>query len=173
MTQKAASLRPEQREKLLRDLWVLNDARWFLKSALDLGPEAANKLNLTVVDSFGKTEIGRLMVEAGLDPISDIQGFKALLELASELYFPPDHVYAFEAIDENTLRGHVLECYVYKAVTKANGTGFYTCAAETRLGAWLEGCGLHGQVTVDRDTESCNGSCSVTFSIDWRRPALA
>lgn len=167
MTRKTLNLEPAQREKLLRDLWVLCDARWFLKSTLNLGPEAANKMNLAVVDSFGKTEIGRLITESNCGPIVNIREFQDLLEYASELYFPQDHVYEFEIVDEQTLVGHIMECYVHKAVNKANGTGFYICAAQTRLGAWLKGCGLKGKVEVDKDTQSCNGSCSATFKIQW------
>lgn len=167
MTRRALDMEPAQREKLLRDLWVLCDARWFLKSALDLGPEVANKMNLTVVGSFGKTEIGRLLSASNFGPVNDIQDFKELLEYASALYFPPEHVYEFEALDHSTLIGRILDCYVHKAVCEANGTGFYTCAAQTRLNAWLAGCGLKGQVEVDKDTQSCQGSCTATFTIDW------
>ncbi len=167
MTPKNLDLAPAQREKLLRDLWVLCDARWFLKLALNLGPQVANKMNLTVVGSFGKTEIGRLLAESNFGPVSNIQELKDLIEYASDLYFPKEHVYRFEAIDDHTLVGHILECYVHKEVSKAGSSGFYECAGETRLNAWLKGCGLEGSVEMDKDIQSCDGRCAATFKIDW------
>ncbi len=167
MAQKAINLTPAQREKLLRDLWVLNDARWFLKSTLNLGPEVANQMNQTVVGSFGKTEISRLLAESGFGPVEDIGQFKELVEYASALYFPKEHVYQFEVRDKSTLVGRILECYVHKAVSQAGGIDFYQCAAKTRLRSWLAGCGLAGEVQVSKDTATCEGSCEVTFQIQW------
>jgi hypothetical protein len=160
-------LTTEQKENLLKDLWMLCDARWFLKSTQSMGPVAANKLNLMVVGSFGKTEIRRLMAETQSGPIGNIQEFKDLLNFASNLYFPKEHVYEFDIIDERTLKGRILECYVHKAVSQSGGTDFYICAGETRLSSWLTGSGLSGRVVADKDTRTCGGSCEFTFTIDW------
>ena len=48
------------KENLLRDIWILHDGRWFLKTVEKIGYTAATDLNLSVVKSFAKTEINKL-----------------------------------------------------------------------------------------------------------------
>ena len=42
---------------------------------------------------------------------------------------------------------HVLECYVYKNVSRAGATGIHRCAAEARFDSWLEAFGLGERVS--------------------------
>ena len=79
MSTKQFSLTPRQREKILRDIWILNDARWFLKSTGEVGFDTATRLNQMVAKSMGKTEIKRLMAEANYGEIKNIEDFKRLL----------------------------------------------------------------------------------------------
>lgn len=62
-----------QRERILRDIWIAHDGRWFLKSAGKLGFDVATQLNLAVTKSFGKTEIRRLLSEIGAIEIKCIE----------------------------------------------------------------------------------------------------
>jgi hypothetical protein len=122
MNTKEVRLTPRQKEKLLRNIWLLHDGRWFLKSTMLLGFNVATRLNLDVVESIGKTEIKQLVTEANFGEIKSIEDLKELIELASPLYFPPEHKYEIKIIDDNTLLGRVVECYVYQMVGKAGKT---------------------------------------------------
>jgi hypothetical protein len=164
---KRAKLTPEQREKLLRDIWILNDGRWFLKSVEQLGFDAATQLNLAVVKSIGKTEMKQLLAETGYGEIRNIEDLKTLMEIASPLYFPVEHKYEFKVVDSNTFVGHVLECYVYKMVSKAGTTGIHQCAGKTRFDSWIEAMGLDGEVINEKNTNDCNGTCEIIFKIKW------
>jgi len=160
-------LTTEQREKMLRNLWLLHDGRWFLKAIGEFGFDTATKLNLTVTKSFGKTEIKQLREETGFKKITNIKDFKAIMEIAADLLFPEDHKYEFKILDRDTFLGRVLECYVYKNVSKAGITAIHQCAAKTRFSSWLEAFDLQGKIIADKNTNNCNGSCDIIFKIKW------
>lgn len=167
MSTKPFSLTPKQREKILRDIWILNDARWFLKSTREVGFDTATRLNQMVAKSMGKTEIKRLMAEANYGEIKNIEDFKTIMEIAAALYFPEEHKYEIEILDKDSLLGHVLECYVHKNVSRAGSTAIHQCAAKARFDSWLEALGLEGDVIAEKNTNNCNGSCNIIFRIKW------
>ena len=125
------------------------------------------KLNLAVVQSIGKTEIKQLLAETGYGEIRNIEDLKTLMEIASPLYFPAEHKYEFKVLDDNTFVGRVLECYVYKMVSKAGTTGIHQCAAKIRFDSWIEAMGLEGEVINEKNTNNCNGTCENIFKIKW------
>ena len=160
-------LTPEQKEKLLRDIWILHDARWFLKSVGEVGFDVATTVNLAVAKSFGRTEIKRLMSETDFGDIKSMEDLRALMMIAADLYFPEEHKYEIRILNKNSLVGHVLECYVYKHVRRAGTSEIHQCAAKTRFHAWLEAMGVEGEVLTDRNTNSCNGTCKIRFNAKW------
>lgn len=167
MTPREVKLTPEQKEKLLRNIWLLHDGRWFLKSVEQFGFDTATKLNLAVVRSIAKTEIKQLLAETGFGEVRNIEDLKALMEVASPLYFPEEHKYEFRVVDNNTFVGHVLECYVHKMVSKAGTTDIHQCAAKLRFDSWCEAMGLDGEVINEKNTNNCNGTCEIFFKIKW------
>ncbi len=167
MTPREIKLTPGQKEKLLRNIWLLHDGRWFLKSVMRFGFDTATKLNLEVVESIGKTEMKQLLAETGFGEVRNIEDLKALMEIVSPLYFPEEHKYEFEVVDNNTFVGHVLECYVHKMVSKAGTTDIHQCAARLRFDSWLKGLGLDGEVINEKNTNNCHGTCEIFFKIKW------
>ncbi len=167
MAAEKLKLTSRQKEKLLRNIWLLHDGRWFLKSVMQFGFDAATKLNLEVVESIGKTEMKQLIAETDFGDIKKIEDLKALIELAAPLYFPPEHKYELEIIDDNTLLGCVLECYVYQMVSKAGTREIHQCAGRLRFQSWLEGLGLNGEVINEKNTNNCCGTCDIFFKINW------
>ncbi len=162
-----AELSPTGREKLLRDLWVAHDGRWFLTAAAELGFEVANKLNQAVLKSMGKKEARELMTRTGTE-IANAGDFKAFLEMAAPLYWPEAHVYRIDDPEGDMMVGHVIHCYVWENVNKAGATSFYRCAAPLRFRAWLEGLGIPGEVIGTKECDTCNGSCEISFRFDWQ-----
>ncbi len=160
-------LTTEQKEKLLRNIWLLHDGRWFLKSAEQLGFDVATKLNLAVVKSIARTEIRQLLAETGFGEVRNMRDLQALMEIAAYLYFPEEHKYEFEIVDNNTFVGHVLECYVYKMVSKAGTTAIHQCAAKLRFDSWCQAMGLDGEVINENDASNCSGTCEIIFKIKW------
>jgi hypothetical protein len=167
MSPKEVKLTAGQKEKLLRNIWLLHDGRWFLKSAEQFGFGAATKLNLAVVKSIAKTEMKQLLEETDFGEVRSIEDLQALMEIASLLYFPEEHKYEFRVVDNNTFVGHVLECYVHKMVSKAGTTAIHRCAAKLRFESWCETMGLDGGVINEKDTSDCNGTCEIVFRIRW------
>ena len=167
MTPKEVKLTPGQREKLLRNIWLLHDGRWFLKSVEQFGFDSATKLNLAVVKSIGKTEMKQLLAETGYGKVRNIYDLKALMEIASSLYFPEEHKYEFKVVDDNTFVGHVLECYVYKMVSKAGTARVHQCAAKLRFDSWCTAMGIDGEVINEKNTNNCNGTCEIIFKTKW------
>jgi hypothetical protein len=167
MNSSKINLSPAQKEKLLRNIWLLHDGRWFLKSITRFGFDTATALNLEVVESIGKTEMKQLIAETGFGEIKNIDDLNALMELAAPLYFPPEHKYEIKVIDDNTMLGHVLECYVHRMVSKAGTTEIHQCAARLRFASWLKGMGLSGEVINEKNTSNCNGTCEIIFKIKW------
>jgi hypothetical protein len=145
MSPKEVKLTTGQKEKLLRNIWLLHDGRWFLKSIVKFGFDTATELNLEVVESIGKTEMKQLTAETGFGEIKNIDDLKALLELAAPLYFPSAHKYDIMVIDDNRLLGRVLECYVHQMVSKAGTTEIHQCAARLRFDFWCESIGFDGE----------------------------
>jgi hypothetical protein len=160
-------LAPRQKEKLLRNIWLLHDGRWFLKSAEQLGFDTATKLNLDVVKSIVRTEIKQLLAETNFGEVKNMRDLQTLMEIAALLYFPEEHKYEFRMMDSSTFVGHVLECYVHKMVSKAGTTAIHQCAAGTRFDSWRQAMGLDGEVTNEKDTSNCNGTCEIVFRIKW------
>ena len=167
MSPKEIKLTPEQKEKLLRNIWLLHDGRWFLKSIVQFDFDTATKLNLDVIESIGKTEMKQLIAEAGFGDIKNIEDLKALIELAAPLYFPPEHKYEIKVVDDNTLLGRVLECYLHQMVSKAGTADIHQCASRLRFESWLKGMGLRGEVVNEKNTNNCHGTCDIFFKIKW------
>jgi hypothetical protein len=160
-------LAPKQREKLLRNIWLLHDGRWFLKSAEQFGFDAATELNLAVVKSIARAEIKQLLAETDFGEIKNMGDLQTLMEIAALLYFPEEHRYEFKIVDNNTFVGHVLECYVHKMVSKAGTTAIHRCAAKLRFDSWCQAMGLDGEVINEKDANNCNGTCEILFKIKW------
>ncbi|MEE8619754.1 MAG: hypothetical protein V3T06_01550 [Dehalococcoidia bacterium] len=167
MSSKKAKLTPEQKERLLRNIWLLQDGRWFLKSVERFGFDTATELNLGVVKSIARTEMKQLLAETDFGEVRNIKDLQALMETAALLYFPQEHKYEFKVVDSNTFIGYVLECYVHKMVSKAGTTAIHQCAAKLRFDSWCQAMGLDGEVINERDTSNCNGSCEIVFKINW------
>ena len=160
-------LTPEQRQRLLRNIWLLHDGRWFLKSAEQFGFNAATELNLAVVKSIARTEMRQLLAETNFGKVKNIRDLQALMEIAALLYFPEEHKYEFKVVDDNTFVAHVLECYVYRMVSKAGTTAIHRCAAKSRFDSWCQAMGLDAEVANEKDTSNCNGTCEIIFRIKW------
>jgi len=167
MSPREVRLTARQKEKLLRNIWLLHDGRWFLKSVQQSGFDAATKLNLAVVKSIARTEIRQLLAETDFGEVRNMRDLQTLMEIAALVYFPQEHKYEFEVVDNNTFVGHVLECYVYKMVSKVGTTAIHQCAARLRFDSWCQAMGLEGEVINDKDTINCNGTCDIIFRIKW------
>jgi hypothetical protein len=167
MDQKETKLTAEQREKLLRNIWLLHDGRWFLKSVEQFGFDTATKLNLAVVKSIAKTEIKQLLAETNFGEVKNTNDLQALMEIAALLYFPKEHKYEFKVVDNNTFVGHVLEWHVHKMVSKAGTTAIHQCAAKLRFDSWCQAMGLDGEVINEKNTGNCKGTCEIIFKIKW------
>jgi hypothetical protein len=167
VSSKEVRLAAGQKEKLLRNIWLLHDGRWFLKSVERFGFDTATKLNLAVVKSIARTEIRQLLAETNFGEVRNINDLQALMEIAALLYFPEEHKYEFEVVDSNTFVGHVLECYVHKMVSKAGTIAIHQCAAKLRFDSWCQAMGLAGEVINEKDTSNCDGTCDIIFKIKW------
>ncbi len=167
MNIKGSVLSSSQRERILRDIWIAHDGRWFLKSAGKLGFDVATQLNFVVTKSFGKTEIKRLLSEIGEIEIKCIEDLKGFLLIATDIYCPVDHQYESSVIDKNNLSVKVLQCYVYKNVSLAGTTDIHQCAGKQRFNSWLEALDLKGTVLNSKNTNDCNGTCEYIFNIQW------
>jgi len=167
MSPKEVKLTSEQKEKILRNVWVLHDGRWFLKAIEELGFDTATKLNLAVTKSFGKTEIKQFIAQTDYGKVKNIDDLESLMEILADLYFPEEHKYEFKPLDNSSLLGHVLECYVYKNLSRAGITEIHQCAAKTRFDSWLKALGLEGEAIADKNTSNCNGTCKIIFKIRW------
>ena len=142
MSAKKVKLTAEQKEKLLRNIWLLHDGRWFLKSVEHLGFDTATKLNLAVVKSIARAEIEQLLAETNFGEVINMRDLQTLMEIAAALYFPEEHKYEFKVVDSNTFVGHVLECYVHKMVSRAGTAAIHQCAAKLRFDSWCQATGL-------------------------------
>jgi hypothetical protein len=162
-----AELNPAERGKLLRDLWVAHDGRWFLKAAEELGFDTANRLNQAVLISMGKKEAKELMTRTGAQ-IADIGDIKSIIEMGGELYWPEEHKYEIEIVNDSLIVGRILQCYVWNNVNKAGGLSYYRCAAVTRFRGWVEAFGVPGEVTGSKEVDECNGSCEISWMFDWQ-----
>jgi hypothetical protein len=167
MSSKQIKLSAKQKEKLLRNIWLLHDGRWFLKSVEQFGFDTATKLNLAVVKSIARTEMKQLLTETDFGNIRNIKDLQALMEIAALIYFPEEHKYEFKVVDNNTFVGHVLECYVHKMVSKAGTTAIHQCAAKLRFDSWCQAMELDGVIMNERETSNCNGTCEIIFKIKW------
>lgn len=167
MSSPKTKLAPRQKEKLLRNIWLLHDGRWFLKSMAKFGFDTATELNLAVVESIARTEMKQLLAETGFGEVRNIEDLRAVMIVASLLYFPEEHKYEFKIVDDNTFVGHVLACYVHEMVSTAGTTGIHQCAAKIRFDSWCQAMGLDGQITNEKNTNNCNGTCEIIFRIKW------
>lgn len=160
-------LSPDQRERILRELWILNDGRWFVKTSQEHGFDEATRLNLMVVESFGRSETRLLMQEAGIKGIADAEELAAYLRLASDLFLPPKHKRQFRILDENTVLAQVSDCNLYRHLTAAGTAQRHQCGAHTRFSAWLQALGVRGRVEVTGSSATCEGACEVYFHLHW------
>ena len=167
MSPKEVKLTTRQKEELLRNIWLLQDGRWFLKSVERFGFDTGTELNLAVVKSIARTEMKHLLAETDFGEVRNIKDLQVLMEIAALLYFPEEHKYVFEIADSNTFIGHVLECYVHKMVSTAGTTSIHQCAAKLRFESWCQAMGLDGEVINEKNTSNCSGTCEIIFKINW------
>ncbi|MGD0765224.1 MAG: DUF6125 family protein [Dehalococcoidia bacterium] len=161
-----AELKPEERAKLLRDLWIAHDGRWFLKIAEEFGFDTANRINQAIIRSMGKKEAKELMIRTGAR-IANIDDVKRFLEMGGDIYWPEEHKREMEVIGDSVILGRVLQCYVWSNVNKAGGLSAYRCAAVIRFRGWVDAFGVPGEVTGSSECDKCNGSCDISFKFDW------
>ena len=109
----------------------------------------------------------QLIAETCFGEIKNIEDLKALIEIAAPIYFPEEHKYEIKVIDDKTLLGRVLDCYVHKMVSKAGTTDIHQCAARLRFDSWLKGMGLQGEVVNEKNTNNCHGTCEIFFKVKW------
>jgi uncharacterized protein DUF6125 len=163
----AYSITDSQKAKLLKDIWIAHDGRWFLKTVVKNGFDTATALNLEVVKSLGKTEIKRLVAELGNIEVKNIEDFEKFMRIAAEVYFPVEHKYEFSVLDNSNLIGKVIQCYVHHNVCLAGTTHIHQCAGKKRFNSWLKALDLEGEVSNTANTDNCNGTCEFVFTIQW------
>jgi hypothetical protein len=155
----------DQREKLLREVWWLHDARWFLKVAQEYGFEVANKLNKITVRSMGKTELKKLLSEVGFGEVKGIEDFDRISKIVYGFYFPrPYYESVVKVINENSGLCVVAKCYVLGNVKKAGVTDLYDCACDFRIKGWLEACNLEGEVKILKSMKKGDPTCEILVS---------
>ena len=167
MSTKKIKLKPKQKEKLLRNIWLAHDVRWLLKSAKEFGFDAATKLNLAVQKSIAKTEIKQLLVETGYGEVKNIEDLKALMEIILRLYTPEDNKNEVKVMDKNMIVLYTWNCYVHKMVSKAGNTDIHQCSARERCSSWLKGMVINGEVINEKNINNCKGACEIIFKIKW------
>lgn len=155
------------REELLKNMWLLHDSRWFINVISEFGIDVANRLNLQINKSIGKTEIRLLLNKLNYGKIDNIKKLKGIFDTAVSLYLPDYHHFEFEVYDDTTLLGKVIKCCVYSHLEKAGTTSIYKCPSKVRCDSWLEACGLNGESFADKTAQDCNGNCTVTYRINW------
>lgn len=155
------------REKMLKDMWLLHDSRWFIKVIGEFGFDAANKLNQEINKSIGRTEMKRLIKELKREKIGSAKELKEIFDTAVELYLPDEHQYDFEVYDEHTVLGKVIKCFIHSHLEKAGTTSIYKCPGKLRCDSWLEACGVKGESIADKTAQDCNGRCTITYKINW------
>jgi len=161
-----AKLNPAEREKLLRDLWIAHDGRWFLRAVQEWGFDTANRVNQAIIRSMGKKEAKELMDRTGAQ-IADIGDIVEIIKMGGEIYWPEEHEYEIKISGDSLIIGRVLRCYVWENVNKAGGLLSYRCAAPTRFSGWVDAFGVPGEVIASKDCDECNGSCEINFRFDW------
>ena len=167
MTNTDYTLTADQREKILKNLLVLVDGRWFLKSIVEYDFNGATKVNLAVAKSIGKTEMKLLKEETGCGEIKNIEDFKAIMDLLFDVTVPDMQKYEFEIVDKNTFRAYFYECHVHKMTSKAGTKKIHQCAGKIKAQGWLEGLGIDGEVIAEKNTNNCNGSCETFVKFKW------
>jgi len=167
MNPKEIKLTARHKEKLLRNIWLLHDGKWFLRSVKESGFDTATKLNLALIKSIARMKMKQLLTETNFGEVRNVKDLQAVMEVAALLYFPKEHKYEFRVVDSNTFVGHMLECYVHKMVSEAGTTAIHQCAAKLRFDSWCRAMGLDGQVTNEKNTSDCNGTCEIIFRIKW------
>ena len=160
------NLSAEKKEIILKDLWLLHDSRWFIKVIEECGFELANKLNLKVNRSMGKTEMKRFIKEVNFREFDDPEKVKDLFNKAVELFLPKDHEYKFEVYDRNTITGRVDKCIIYPQLEKGGTAAIYECPGKQRCDGWLEACGIKGESFSNKTAQTCKGKCEITFKLN-------
>lgn len=164
MNGRIAKLTATQRQEIMRQNWISHDARWFLKTAQELGFDVANRLNHIVIRSMGKTEVKRWAQAVGLQGVKDIGQVVGVFDVVNKLYFP-EQVYCLRVLQENFFVGVVSRCFVAEMVRQAGATNLYECACAARFEGWLEACGFSGAVTISKSIMKGKPECEILISI--------
>ena len=159
-----AELTAAQRQEIIRQNWISHDARWFLKTAQELGFDVANRLNHIVIRSMGKTEVKRWAQAVGLQGVKDIGQLVEVFDAVNKLYFP-EQVYRSGEVRENSFVGVVSRCFVAEMVRQAGATNLYECACAARFEGWLEACGFSGAATINKSMMKGDPECQIFISI--------
>ena len=167
MSSMRAELSPTEREKLLRDLWVAHDGRWFLAAAAEFGFDTANRLNQAVVRSMGKKEAREFMIRSGAE-IANASDFKEFLEMAGALYWPEEHKTEIEIVDGQP--GDRARPALLRVGERQQGRRDVTSTAARRPSVSAAGwraSAFPARSSATSECDTCNGSCDISFRFDW------
>jgi hypothetical protein len=143
MTAEKRQLTSDEREDLLRRLWLWHDACWFAGVAQEFGMDAANRLNKSTVRALGQTEMRRLMKVLHVERVTTIGGAMQLYDAGRELYVPTTLMDAdVGAVTDGSYEVTFNRCFVHENIVRAGIAGTYHCAVFDRLEGWHDAWGL-------------------------------
>jgi hypothetical protein len=162
-----ARLSADEREKLLRHSWVVNDALWFYEVVARYGIDVANAVNAVVVRGFGRHEMRRLTQALGLSTITTLDRYREMFRLAVDLYVGDSFLYE-DAIEGSTHHIRVNRCVAFEGVARAGIAKQYRCGPLERARGWFDALKL--DVAVTPDIGLCqmahHGRCSYALRVD-------
>ncbi len=133
-------------KELLNLGWMTHDGMWFYHCLQDLGIEAANRLNLSAVDSLAVFEVPRMRKALGFqkDRVESMEELKAFVEGAFELVMPRfmRFTYGFVPPDRMTWRWEDGQCFAFKGVRRLGVAAEYRCGVMRRIDKWFEVLGV-------------------------------
>ena len=137
----------QEREALLVKCWMSHDARWFTAVAMNHGMPAANRANQAAVREEGKVEARRLARAAGLGPVQNAADFLLAQEAMIGLLGPDLLDYDVVQTGDDGWRIEIKRCFAFDNVSRAGVADQYECGILPRVQSWLEGLGIHYEMT--------------------------
>jgi hypothetical protein len=130
------------REEIVRRCWYSHDGHWYESVAVELGMDAANRLNRKALRRQGASEARRLRKALGAPTIGGLDDFLRLLDALASVLVPAPTAVRIERTGERSYAIHVDRCFVHETVVRAGNPESYQCAVFDRIAGWHDGAGL-------------------------------
>ena len=167
-------LNKKEMVEFLGKCWMSHDGVWFMNCAMELGMDAANRLNKAAIRSLAPIEIDRFRKGLGMagGPLKNYRQVQGFFQGVGEVAIPDFMGARLAFSDKEDIRWGFDNrgCFAWRGMTRMKVIGEYECGVLYRIRCWLDALGVDYEMTpevngvcIDPEQGGCSGVFCLRF----------